>query len=273
MKQHTRAFTLIELLVVIAIIAILAAILFPVFAQAKSAAKKVSCLSNIKQIGTASFIYNGDYDDMAPPIVVSTSNGPEMQQSYWFGGFYVNFMNMGVDYRPQLGLLYPYMKSQPITGCPESATKLSVDSSQLWPTPPFNVTGAQNVPVGYGANANVWKSSGPAVSMTSIDSVAETILLADAVRFGSGGQLLMGINVSEVNMFSPGTYGVHGGKANVAWVDGHAKTMHVTMRPANYYSNPDIRPIAEANKVGDIMHGSHPYGSEWENYYYRIDKP
>lgn len=61
-----RAFTLIELLVVIAIIAILAAILFPVFAQAKEAAKKTSALSNIKQLGTAANIYLADYDDNFP---------------------------------------------------------------------------------------------------------------------------------------------------------------------------------------------------------------
>jgi len=59
-----RAFTLIELLVVIAIIAILAAILFPVFAQAKLQAKKVSSLSNVKQIGLAEIIYQNDFDDM-----------------------------------------------------------------------------------------------------------------------------------------------------------------------------------------------------------------
>lgn len=62
----SRAFTLIELLVVIAIIAILAAILFPVFAQAKEAAKKAVCLSNLKQVGYAFEMYMADYDQRLP---------------------------------------------------------------------------------------------------------------------------------------------------------------------------------------------------------------
>jgi prepilin-type N-terminal cleavage/methylation domain-containing protein len=66
MSKVTRAFTLIELLVVIAIIAILAAILFPVFAQAKYAAKKTSELSNIKQLGTGLTMYTTDNDDVNP---------------------------------------------------------------------------------------------------------------------------------------------------------------------------------------------------------------
>jgi len=65
--RKQTAFTLIELLVVIAIIAILAAILFPVFAQAKAAAKTTACLSNLKQIGTSGQIYSADYDDVVHP--------------------------------------------------------------------------------------------------------------------------------------------------------------------------------------------------------------
>ena len=61
-----RAFTLIELLVVIAIIAILAAILFPVFVQLKESARKTVCLSNIKQLGTALYTYLDDYDSRFP---------------------------------------------------------------------------------------------------------------------------------------------------------------------------------------------------------------
>jgi len=68
--QRSKAFTLIELLVVIAIIAILAAILFPVFAQAKAAAKKTSDLSNLKQLGTASYLYANDNEDQLPDVPV-----------------------------------------------------------------------------------------------------------------------------------------------------------------------------------------------------------
>ncbi|MBQ0104694.1 MAG: prepilin-type N-terminal cleavage/methylation domain-containing protein, partial [Armatimonadetes bacterium] len=66
MKFTKHGFTLIELLVVIAIIAILAAILFPVFAQAREKARQTSCLSNCKQLGTAITLYCDDYDETLP---------------------------------------------------------------------------------------------------------------------------------------------------------------------------------------------------------------
>src|SRR5437588_2990917 len=84
--RRSRGFTLIELLVVIAIIAILAAILFPVFAQAREAARKTSCLSNMKQVTLAALMYMQDYDE--------TLNGPALRRcgqqatqysNYWWG--------------------------------------------------------------------------------------------------------------------------------------------------------------------------------------------
>src|ERR1700709_2606615 len=78
--SRRRGFTLIELLVVIAIIAILAAILFPVFAQAREKARAISCVSNEKQIGLGILQYNQDYDEMFPMNEYARANGSQM---YW----------------------------------------------------------------------------------------------------------------------------------------------------------------------------------------------
>src|SRR5271155_477047 len=90
--MKARAFTLIELLVVIAIIAILAAILFPVFAQAKAAAKKTVCLSNNKEIGTAIQIYINGVDDVLPMDQYWVATPPTLQVRWE-------------------AMVYPYMKN------------------------------------------------------------------------------------------------------------------------------------------------------------------
>jgi prepilin-type N-terminal cleavage/methylation domain-containing protein len=77
MRRTYRGFTLIELLVVIAIIAILAAILFPVFARAREAARKTTCLSNLKQIGLSSLMYVQDYDEVFPWLMMDGRNNDD----------------------------------------------------------------------------------------------------------------------------------------------------------------------------------------------------
>jgi prepilin-type N-terminal cleavage/methylation domain-containing protein/prepilin-type processing-associated H-X9-DG protein len=91
MKPLRRGFTLIELLVVIAIIAILAAILFPVFAQARAKARQAMCLSNLKQLGTAFMMYVQDYDETYPPTDYDDPNigrvtWPQFIEPYVKGG-------------------------------------------------------------------------------------------------------------------------------------------------------------------------------------------
>jgi len=98
-----RAFTLIELLVVIAIIAILAAILFPVFAQAREKARSASCLSNVKQISLATLMYAQDYDETLPGTEYGddTPNSPEYQ---WADAIASYLKNDGIQQCPSESL-------------------------------------------------------------------------------------------------------------------------------------------------------------------------
>jgi len=112
MKLQKRAFTLIELLVVIAIIAILAAILFPVFAQAKAAAKKTSCLSNNKQISLGANMYATDNDDYFP-----YDRGGDPGNTY-YGQTYVNGALDPAAPTNWVRSVYPYVKSFGVYACP-----------------------------------------------------------------------------------------------------------------------------------------------------------
>src|SRR5437016_2905022 len=108
-----KAFTLIELLVVIAIIAILAAILFPVFAQAKEAAKKTACLHNMKEIATATFLYAGDNDDT---LCQTSWESTQTLQSFNPAGKYQIHWTY---------LMQPYIKSYDIFKCPSDGAPVT----------------------------------------------------------------------------------------------------------------------------------------------------
>ncbi len=114
MKTIKRSgFTLIELLVVIAIIAILAAILFPVFAKAREKARQTACLSNLKQVGNAIMMYTQDYDGSMPGQ--RDANGPG---NGWSGQPWTQAQAAG--YETWLGDIQPYIKNVGVLGCPDA---------------------------------------------------------------------------------------------------------------------------------------------------------
>ncbi len=128
MHRIRAAFTLIELLVVIAIIAILAAILFPVFAEAKNSAKITVCISNMKQIGYGLLLYRDDYDSTWAPIAIRTDAGSQFTlQQMWLGydsrngnggGGYYGDVSKPAIYEPRPGAIDPYLKNQQVKRCP-----------------------------------------------------------------------------------------------------------------------------------------------------------
>jgi len=130
--RKDKGFTLIELLVVIAIIAILAAILFPVFARARENARRTACLSNMKQIGLGIMQYTQDYDEHYPRAwggigTDGRTGNPddiETDTSKPGGVFKINAAASGVadHYRTWMDYIYPYVKSTQLFQCPSHVT-------------------------------------------------------------------------------------------------------------------------------------------------------
>jgi prepilin-type N-terminal cleavage/methylation domain-containing protein/prepilin-type processing-associated H-X9-DG protein len=186
-----RGFTLIELLVVIAIIAILAAILFPVFARAREKARQASCLSNVRQIDVAIQSYTQDYDEVLPSCWFVDQSHPNYptegryQHPYWYEK------------------VMPYMVNTQIVACPS-------DPGQAR---------------GYGYNYIYFgsTSSNSGGALADVDDVSGTILFADS----EGSYICIYAQRSAGDHYGHMPHGEvsvrHNDGANVGYVDGHAK--------------------------------------------------
>ena len=223
LMNFRRAFTLIELLVVIAIIAILAAILFPVFAQAKAAAKKASCLSNLKQIGTATILYLGDSDDTYP---ISSYYDPAANtlRSWWYG---LNFDDYAIDRRA--GLLYPYQKNAEIQDCPE-AKGMNDYNDRSRPSTSYGYNVMLTVDV-LAPNQNDPNNENRYIGASSWDRPAESLLAGDVGIYEGGTvygfeQIVPPVTQNQIQL--PFIQGRHNDVANVAWMDGHATGKKLT---------------------------------------------
>ncbi len=200
MPRGHKGFTLIELLVVIAIIAILAAILFPVFARARAKALQNNCLSNVKQLALGLKMYFSDYDQRFPFAFA------------WD-------VNRGLYWKRQI---YPYIKNGQIYVCPADAPGELGD--------PYDTVGNEdttyitNYYASYGYN---WNAGGGGVLCTgypmgdaAVDASAEMWILADAT------QLTTEPSYVQYGYSGPHAHWVfrHNDQANFAYVDGHAKS-------------------------------------------------
>ena len=196
-----RGFTLIELLVVIAIIAILAAILFPVFAKAREKARAISCTSNMKQVGLAILQYNQDNDEKFP-VGLSTNNVT------------ANYLGQG-----WAGEVSAYAKSTGVFKCPDDST-------------PQGTNGTVTIyPVSYAFNSNM----APA-SLASMNAPASTVMLCEV----QGSATESAINLANENGFtqvSPSANGLPGSVgAGVGGIITNINTNTPTTANVAYYT-------------------------------------
>lgn len=248
MKAHRNSgFTLIELLVVIAIIAILAAILFPVFAQAKAAAKNITVVANVKQTTTAGMIYLSDYDDTFFPRGTMNGNGASWGTGACQGGGPGNFGCPGWE-----ALLYPYMKNLSLFVSPFD--RVAGGEAPNYPSnwkKSFRVAG--NVVRGW-AGVNTWDGQDygyTPTNATSIPSPGSTILLTEqrnpsvylctwwfgawawecnvwwnssAHTLANDDPIAWGTETDTRVRYTQGIDFAYGNKANYAFADGHVKS-------------------------------------------------
>jgi prepilin-type N-terminal cleavage/methylation domain-containing protein/prepilin-type processing-associated H-X9-DG protein len=214
-KQNRHGFTLIELLVVIAIIAILAAILFPVFAQAREKARQASCMSNVKQMTLAAMQYLQDTDETYPKANMQYTAVPPQG-----GTARVIYWN---------DLLFPYIKNggtnydQGVFNCPSFIPN-------TWTLRPYgwNIgTSRRNYRNGFGYQA---LDGSPFVTDSMINYPAETIFFGDISPYPSGKNEIF-LLIQDANVSTPAiiqtnmtyTPSLHNGGANYGFSDGHVK--------------------------------------------------
>jgi prepilin-type N-terminal cleavage/methylation domain-containing protein/prepilin-type processing-associated H-X9-DG protein len=236
-RSIRSAFTLIELLVVIAVIAILAAILFPVFAQAREKARQSTCLSNVKQIATSYFMYAQDYD------------GRYTQNRYvdsWFD------KSKRDHYTWKLAIL-AYVKNVQVFQCPSNAyNRIPTEEDNLW----VWVEGKELVPRSYAMNGAALHDG---MNDAEVHTPAETILLCEC-RYGYPDVFPMDDPYSSFRFsydWKPrpndeiGVMQTHSGMSNFALFDGHVKSMKptftVTGREQTFWLNDLQKPRVITN--------------------------
>jgi len=220
-------FTLIELLVVIAIIAILAAILFPVFARARENARKAACQSNLKQIGTGLMMYVQDYDECLPIVTLPGINSPRVSTLACGNGTGCNNKTTTLPITQPGGCkqgwvharLDPYVKNMQVWRCPSMSGLVPTTTTDL--TSYLSSLSIQNTATD-GRNME-------GASMAQMKVPADTPIFQDAVRWYE--------TTSAANVFRStgqvGNFGTcHGlsgdSMINVCFLDGHVKSMPVS---------------------------------------------
>jgi prepilin-type N-terminal cleavage/methylation domain-containing protein/prepilin-type processing-associated H-X9-DG protein len=229
--KNKHAFTLIELLVVIAIIAILAAILFPVFAQARAKARQTSDLSNLKQLALGWMMYAQDHDETVLPSGLQTALASGVRVQYWYAALRSGTpFGSAPDLGEQHGLLWPYLRNATILGDPAAS---GLPFSPLWGRVHYGYNvcylggfGTFNHP---GGPMPGWTQN-PA-NLAAIDMPSDTLVFTNNALWNpiEGRPTLhpWAWPPSSRNGASPTVHARHMMKANVAFADGHAKAVSV----------------------------------------------